>query len=103
MLENLIYLYDYNRITIDGSTDLAFSGDRARRFEAYGWFVQQIDGHNRDQIEAAYPFGWDRYLSTGGLMIGMEGFGQSAPSKALAERFGFTVEGVLKRIRETFC
>jgi transketolase len=54
-------------------------------------------------IEAASPFGWDRYLSTGGLMIGMEGFGQSAPSKALAERFGFTVEGVLKRIRETFC
>jgi transketolase len=54
-------------------------------------------------IEAASPFGWDRYLSTEGLMIGMEGFGRSAPQKALAEHFGFTEEGVLKRIRDTFC
>ena len=52
-LDNLIYLYDDNRITIDGSTDLSFSEDRGRRFEAYGWFVQQIDGHDHDQIEAA--------------------------------------------------
>jgi transketolase len=54
-------------------------------------------------IEAASPFGWDRYLSTGGLMIGMEGFGRSAPHKVLAEHFGFTKEGVLQRIRDTFC
>jgi transketolase len=54
-------------------------------------------------IEAASPFGWDRYLSTGGLMIGMEGFGRSAPYKVLAEHFGFTEEGVLQRIRDTFC
>jgi transketolase len=52
-LDNLIYLYDDNRITIDGSTDLAFSEDRAGRFEAYGWFVQEIDGHNHDEIDAA--------------------------------------------------
>jgi transketolase len=54
-------------------------------------------------IEAASPFGWDRYLPTGGLMIGMEGFGKSAPGKVLAEHFGFTRESVLQRIRETFC
>jgi len=52
-LDNLIYLYDDNRITIDGSTDLTFTEDRAKRFEAYGWFVQEIDGHDHGQIEAA--------------------------------------------------
>ncbi len=40
-LGKLIYLYDDNRISIDGSTDLAFAEDRAMRFEAYGWHVQK--------------------------------------------------------------
>jgi transketolase len=52
-LDNVVYLYDDNRITIDGSTELTFSEDRAKRFEAYGWFVQQIDGHDHGQIEGA--------------------------------------------------
>lgn len=52
-LNKLIYLYDSNRISIDGSTDLSFSDDTAKRFEAYGWNVQKIDGHNRDEIEEA--------------------------------------------------
>jgi len=41
-LGRLIYLYDDNRISIDGSTDLAFTEDRAARFEAYGWHVEQV-------------------------------------------------------------
>ncbi len=52
-LDNIVYLYDDNRITIDGGTELAFTEDRAARFEAYGWFVQQIDGHDHGQIEEA--------------------------------------------------
>jgi transketolase len=52
-LDNLIFFYDDNRITIDGGTDLAFSEDVARRYEAYGWHVQRIDGHDHDQIRAA--------------------------------------------------
>jgi transketolase len=52
-LDNLIFFYDDNRITIDGSTSLAFSEDVGRRYEAYGWFVQHIDGHNHDEIRAA--------------------------------------------------
>lgn len=52
-LGNLIYIYDDNRITIDGSTDLSFSENVAQRFEAYGWHVQSIDGHDRTEIEAA--------------------------------------------------
>ena len=42
-LDNLIWFYDSNHITIEGRTDLAYSDDPAKRFEAYGWFVQQID------------------------------------------------------------
>jgi transketolase len=52
-LDNLIFFYDDNKITIDGSTDLAFSEDVGKRYEAYGWFVQHIDGHDHAQIRAA--------------------------------------------------
>ncbi len=42
-LGRLIYLYDDNRISIDGSTDLAFTEDRAARFQAYGWHVSRVE------------------------------------------------------------
>jgi transketolase len=45
-LGNLIYLYDDNRISIDGSTDKTFTEDRAARFEAYGWHVDRVDDAN---------------------------------------------------------
>jgi transketolase len=45
-LGRLIYLYDDNKISIDGSTELAFTEDRAKRFEAYGWHVQRVDDGN---------------------------------------------------------
>ncbi len=52
-LRKLIYLYDSNSISIDGSTDLAFTEDVAKRFDAYGWDVQEIDGHDHQQIANA--------------------------------------------------
>ncbi len=52
-LGKLIYLYDANSISIDGSTDLAFTEDPVKRFEAYNWHVQEIDGHNHAEIENA--------------------------------------------------
>lgn len=52
-LNNLTFLYDDNRITIEGSTDLAWREDVAKRFEAYGWHVQSIDGHDRPAIRRA--------------------------------------------------
>ena len=53
-LGRLIYLYDDNHISIDGSTDLAFTEDRAARFEAYNWHVQKIaDGNDVEAIDAA--------------------------------------------------
>ncbi len=45
-LGKLIYFYDDNTITIDGHTDLAFSEDVGKRFEAYGWHVQHVDDAN---------------------------------------------------------
>jgi len=53
-LGKLIYLYDDNRISIDGSTDISFTEDRARRFEAYGWHVQKVkDGNDINAIDDA--------------------------------------------------
>ena len=53
-LGKLIYLYDDNHITIDGSTDLAFTEDRVGRFRSYGWHVQQVDdGNDIQSIENA--------------------------------------------------
>jgi transketolase len=45
-LGNLIYLYDDNHISIEGSTDIAFNEDVGKRFEAYGWHVQSVDDVN---------------------------------------------------------
>jgi len=53
-LGRLIYLYDNNHISIDGSTDLAFTEDRAARFEAYNWHVQKVgDGNDVEAIDEA--------------------------------------------------
>ena len=52
-LGRLIYLYDDNHISIDGPTDLAFSEDVARRFTAYGWHVERVNGHDREAIAQA--------------------------------------------------
>ncbi len=52
-LGKLIVLYDDNKITIDGATELSYSDNVATRFQAYGWHTQQVDGHNPEEIEAA--------------------------------------------------
>ncbi len=52
-LDNLIFFYDDNKITIDGDTDLAFSEDVRKRYEAYGWATWVIDGHDHAAIQKA--------------------------------------------------
>lgn len=50
-LDNLVLIYDSNKITIEGDTNLAWSEDVKRRFEAQGWVVSRIDGHNHEEID----------------------------------------------------
>ncbi len=53
-LGKIIYLYDDNRISIEGSTTIAFTEDRGKRFEAYGWHVQYVaDGLDVEAIDQA--------------------------------------------------
>jgi transketolase len=56
-LGNLVYLYDDNRITIDGATDLSFSEDVVARFEAQRWHVQTVDGLDSEGIHKAFAEG----------------------------------------------
>ena len=56
-LGNIIFFYDDNKITIDGSTDLAFTEDVQKRFDAYGWHTIKIDGHNHGEIKKAIELG----------------------------------------------
>lgn len=52
-LSKLIVLFDDNGISIDGSTDMAVSDDQQKRFEASGWHVQAVDGHDHAAVAAA--------------------------------------------------
>jgi transketolase len=53
-LDNLLFLYDDNHVTIDGDTELAFTEDRAARYAAYGWHTATVaDGNDMSAIDAA--------------------------------------------------
>jgi transketolase len=53
-LGNLTYVYDDNKITLDGNLDESMSEDVAKRFEAYGWRTKHINGHDHAEITAAF-------------------------------------------------
>jgi transketolase len=53
-LDNLVFLYDDNHVSIDGDTSIAFTEDRAARYAAYGWDTSTVaDGNDLDEIDAA--------------------------------------------------
>lgn len=52
-LDNLVVIYDSNRITIEGSTELSLSENIRNRFESQNWAVLEIDGHNFEEIDGA--------------------------------------------------
>jgi transketolase len=53
-LNKLVVIWDNNKVSIDGPTSLAWSEDVLRRFDAFGWFVQEVeDGYDLAELERA--------------------------------------------------
>jgi transketolase len=80
-LGNLIFVYDSNDITIEGHLELSIGEDTQRRFEAYGWFVQQCDGHDQRAIRAALERAKEE-TTRPSLIIAHTTIGAGAPNKA---------------------
>jgi transketolase len=80
-LSNLCWIYDSNHISIDGSTELAFTEDVGRRFEAYGWRVLRVaDANDLEALSSAFrAFKQERGLPTLIIVHSLIGFG--APKK----------------------
>ncbi|MEE8272608.1 MAG: transketolase [Alphaproteobacteria bacterium] len=79
-LRRLIVLYDDNGISIDGPTSLSFSDDSALRFQAYGWDVRRVDGHDPAAVEQAIAEA--RATDTPSLICCRTIIGFGAPTKA---------------------
>jgi transketolase len=81
-LSNLCWIYDDNRITIEGSTDLAFSEDVATRFRGLGWHVLAVhDANDLDAIDKAYR-GFLSHEGSPTLIVVKSVIGYGAPTKA---------------------
>ncbi|TCO70494.1 transketolase [Rhodovulum euryhalinum] len=79
-LGRLVVLWDDNKITIDGSTELSTSTDQLARFAAAKWHVQSVDGHDREAIAAAIEAA--RKDPRPSLIACKTVIGQGAPNKA---------------------
>jgi transketolase len=80
-LDNLIVVYDDNNISIAGRTDLAFTEDVEKRYQAYGFHTLRVDGHDLDAIDAAYQ----QALEVRGkpvLILAKTIIGKGSPNKA---------------------
>lgn len=80
-LGRLIMIYDSNKITIEGSTDIAFTEDVAARYAAMGWHVQDIDGHDTDAIAAAIENA-QAEKDRPSLIVAHTTIGKGSPNKA---------------------
>jgi transketolase len=81
MLGNLCWIYDSNRVTIEGHTDLAFSDDVAARFLAYGWNVQRLgDANDTERLREALEV-FRRARDVPMLIIVESHIGYGAPHK----------------------
>jgi transketolase len=94
----------YEKLTAEGvlarvvsmpSTDIFDAQNRA-----YKESVLPPEVKARVSVEAASVFGWERYVGTEGVIIGMTTFGASAPIKDLMNKFGFTTDHVIQAARE---
>ena len=80
-LGKLIYLYDDNRVTLSAGTDITFTEDRARRFEAYGWHTQRVDdGNDLASIERAIRAARDETMRPSLILVRTH-LGYGSPDK----------------------
>ena len=54
----------------------------------------------RMAVEAGIPMGWEKYVGSKGCMVGISGFGASAPGNVVMEKYGFTVENIVAKALE---
>lgn len=97
-------------LALDVATELEKLGKAVRVISMPCWEIFEEQSHEykesifggdlgrRVSIEAGVDQGWYKYIGRDGVAICMESFGASAPQKALAQEFGFTVESILERI-----
>ncbi len=95
-------------LVVDAGRQLSEDGVNVRVVSLPSWelFDAQSDHYRQSvlpatgkrlAVEAASPLGWERYVGDQGDILGIEGFGASAPAGDLAERYGFTVANVIER------
>jgi transketolase len=98
-------------ITLEAARTLAGEGARVRVVAVPSWeiFAEQDAAYreqvlapgvrNRMAVEAASPFGWERFVGLDGEVVGLDRFGASAPAGVLAEKLGFTAGAVADVMR----
>ncbi|MEE2620999.1 MAG: transketolase [Chloroflexota bacterium] len=84
-LENIIYIYDSNRISIEGSTDKAFTENVKLRFESYNWDVIEID-NSENYIEISKGISEAKKSSNPSLIILKSKIGFGSPNKFNSEK-----------------
>ena len=102
-LGKIVYLYDDNHISIEGSTDITFTEDVPRRFEAYGWHVQTVsDGNDLDAIERAIAAARDETARPSIIAVRTRiGFGSPKEDTASAHGEPLGPDGI-RATRESF-
>lgn len=99
-------------VTVEAADELRAAGRAVRVVSMPSWELFEAQSkeyrdsvlppavRKRMAIEAATPFGWERYVGTEGIVIGMTRFGASAPAKVLAEKFGFTRANIVAKAQQ---
>ena len=81
-LDNIVMVYDDNKITIEGSTELAFSEDVGKRYESYGWNVVTVEeGYDLDKVDIALTDAV-KYSGKPSLIVVKTTIGYGSPNKA---------------------
>jgi transketolase len=94
----------YEKLTAEGVRARIVSMPSTEIFDAqedsYKYSVLPPEVRARVSVEAGSVFGWERYVGTEGVIVGMKTFGASAPLKDVMKKFGFTVDHVLEAARK---